>query len=186
MADPTPTLDATVGGTDSNSYVTLAEANTYFGASANNGEWDSNSDPYKQVALIQATQWLDPITWSGKCCSDTQRLNWPRKEVTCFCREAVCTIIPLQVKQATFELALKLAANPNVITGGTEAPDSQQGSVRRNKLGDLEQEFFEYKEGESSKVSLSGPAVLQRFPFLVDMLGCWYAGIRREIRLYRN
>ena len=182
MADPTPTLDATVGGADSNSYVTLAEADAYFDAGTNNQKWNHHSDAFKEAALIQATQWLDPLAWSGKCCSSTQRLNWPRKDVTCFCREAVCTEIPLQVKQATFELAFKFVHNPDSITGGDKGPTVQPGAVKRNKLGDLEQEFFEFKEGQGSKVSVTGPVVLQSFPWLVDMLGCWlntaYGGSR--------
>ncbi len=92
------------------------------------------------------------------------------------CRDAVCTEIPLQVKQAAFELAFKLVHNPDSITGGVRGPTVQQGAVKRNKLGDLEQEFFEFKDGEGSKVSITGPVVLQSFPFLVDMLGCWLAG----------
>jgi hypothetical protein len=34
MADPTPVLDATIGGPNANSYVTLAEADAYFDGSA--------------------------------------------------------------------------------------------------------------------------------------------------------
>ena len=92
------------------------------------------------------------------------------------CREAVCTEIPLQVMQATYELAFKLVHNPDAITGGVKGPTVQTGAVKRQKLGDLEQEFFEFKNGQGSKVSVSGPVVLQSFPFLVDVLGCWLAG----------
>ena len=176
MADPTPTLDATIGGANSNSYVTLAEADTYFSGTASKKDWDHHTDPYKEAALIQATQWLDLLGWAGKCCGSSQRLQWPRESVTCFCRDAVCTEIPFQVKQATYELAFKLVHNPDSITGGVRGPTVQQGAVKRNKLGDLEQEFFEFKNGEGSKVSVTGPVVLQSFPFLVDMLGCWLAG----------
>ena len=59
MADPTPTLDATIGGPNANSYVTLAQADAYFAGDARSQDWSNHSDAYKEAALIQATQWLD-------------------------------------------------------------------------------------------------------------------------------
>ena len=176
MADPTPVLDATIGGANSNSYVTLAEADAYFSGTASGKDGDNHNNAYKEAALIQATQWLDLLGWAGKCCGSAQRLQWPREGVTCMCRDAVCTEIPFQVKQATYELAFKLVHNPDSITGGVKGPTVQQGAVKRQQLGDLSIEFFEFKDGEGSKISVTGPVVLQSFPFLVDMLGCWLAG----------
>jgi len=173
---PTPTLDATIGGANANSYATLAEANEYFQNSPHLQEWNNHNDEYKEAALIQATQWLDLLGWAGKCCGTTQRLQWPRTDVTCMCREAVCTEIPFQVKQAEFELAFQLVHNPDAICGGVKGGGVKSGAVKRNKLGDLEQEFFEPANGDQSQVSVTGPVVLQAFPWLVDMLGCWLAG----------
>ena len=175
MADPTPTLDATIGGANSNSYVTLAEADAYFDGTAHNQEWGTHSDGYKEAALIQATQWLDLLGWAGKCCNSTQRLQWPRENITCFCRDAVCTEIPLQVKDATYELAFKLIHDPDAICGGVKGPVIKEGPVKKQQLGELSIEFFEPANGKQSKVSASGPTVLQIYPFLVDMLGCWLA-----------
>jgi len=187
MADPTPVLDATLGGPDANSYVTLAEADAYFAGNTHVTDWNNHSDALKEAALIQATQWLDYLNWSGKVCTTTQRLNWPRKDVTCMGREAVCTMIPLQVKQAAYELAFKLVHDPDAITGGVRGNGIATGAVKRNKLADLEQEFFAPDNGSTvMKVSPTGPDVLQLYPFLVDILGCWYGGGKREIRLYRN
>ena len=174
MVVPNPTIDATVGGENSNSYVTLEEADAYFEGSADNQHWDNHQDGYKKAALIQATQWLNYLAFAGDCCTKTQALQWPREHVTCMCREAVCTSIPLQVKQATYELAFKFVHDPDVVVGGTKMPSPQVGAVKKQKLGDLEQELYEYKQGRS-KVAASGPAVLQKFPWLVDMLGCWLA-----------
>lgn len=175
MAEPVVTIDATIAGANSNSYVTLAEADAYFDASASNQQWNNHQDGYKKAALVQATQWLDLLSWAGDICGTTQALQWPREEVTCMGREATCTTIPVQVKQATYELALHLVHKPSVITGDSSAvPSPQVGAVKKQKLGDLEQELYEYKQGRS-KVASSGPAVLQNFPWLVDMLGCWLA-----------
>ncbi len=188
MTTPTPTLDATLGGTESNSYVTLAEADAYFAGTAFIGDWNNHTDPYKEVALIQATQWLNPLDWAGALCAMTQALNWPRKEATCGGRTADCTYIPTQVKQATYELAFKLIHDPDAITGGVKDGKNGEGPVRRNKLGDLEQEFFEPTDGNNTKISPKAPTVLQTYPWLVDILDCWLTnfGGTREIRLYRN
>jgi hypothetical protein len=174
MTVPTPTPDATVGGANSNSYVTLAEADAYFDAGADNQEWNNHQDGYKEAALIQATRWLNYLSFAGDICGDTQALQWPREEVTCMGKEATCTMIPLQVKQATYELAFKFVHDPDVINGGTTSPSPQVGAIKKQKLGDLEQELYEYKQGRS-KIAASGPAVLQKFPWLVDILGCWLA-----------
>ena len=91
------------------------------------------------------------------------------------CRDAVCTEIPFQVKQATYELAFKFVHNPDAITGSTSGSTASQGAVKKQQLGDLSIEFFEPAAGSQTKVSVSGPIVLQTYPFLVDMLGCWLA-----------
>ena len=42
MADPTPVLDATLGGPDANSYVTLAEADAYFAGNTHVNDWNNH------------------------------------------------------------------------------------------------------------------------------------------------
>jgi hypothetical protein len=115
-----PTLDATVGGANSNSYVTVATADTYFDERLNVSAWTdltaSAADvDTKEQALIQATRRIDqedfdgspvnPLT--GTSTDTTQALKFPRFNAT---NEEgwdyLQTVIPDPVQRATMELAL--------------------------------------------------------------------------------
>lgn len=75
-------IDATVGGTNANSYVTLAEGNTYFDGRLHCSDWTSATDADKEKALIQATRIFNQyIDWLGLKTDDDQALQWPRKYV---------------------------------------------------------------------------------------------------------
>src|ERR1043166_138769 len=83
-------LVATVGGSTSNSYVTLAEAETYFGDRINssvNGNWTNTSagvartDAEKSAALVTATRRIDEEQFRGHKASSSQALKWPRYDV---------------------------------------------------------------------------------------------------------
>ena len=177
MADPTPTLDATIGGPNANSYVTLAQANAYFDNSPYSQDWKNHSDAFKEAALIQATQYLDALAWAGSCCASTQRLQWPRKGITCRCKEAVCTEIPNDIETATCELAFQLAHDPDAITGNVKG-NGATGPIKEQQLGDLKQSFYEPPSGPSgSKYPPTAPLVLQTYPWLGDLIGsCWLTG----------
>jgi len=78
------TIDATAGGSSSNSYITLADANTYW---ADLGAiWASKTDDEKKVALVLATRAIDRLEFMGLKmntsvvgATDYQKLKWPRK-----------------------------------------------------------------------------------------------------------
>lgn len=108
-----PTLDATVGGTDSNSYATRAEANTYFDNRLNATTWSALSDDDKDRALITATSRIEQESFVGTVADEDQALQWPRDGVVDRNgNEVLETEIPQQVKNAQYEYALTL-------TGGT-------------------------------------------------------------------
>ena len=71
----TPTLVATPGASNANSYTTVAEATAYFESRLYRSTWE-NADPADQtVALIWATRVLDEqIDWLGTKVSTTQAL----------------------------------------------------------------------------------------------------------------
>lgn len=151
-------------------YVSDADADDYFIHTFRHGEWVPLSIGEKTIALQEATRALEALCYKGEKCSDTQPLKWPRKvDGTDCCAAADCTTLPPQMVEATCELALALHNDKTALltTGGTGS-----GAVKRNKLGDLEQEFFEPGAGDS-KVSNNAPLVLQKFPWLVDMLSCY-------------
>ena len=102
------TIDATVGGASSNSYSTLAAANTYFEERLNASAWTSASTDEKNRALIQATRRLDQEKYQGEQVTTGQALKWPRAYATDDDGyEFGTSIIPVIVKHAMYELALR-------------------------------------------------------------------------------
>lgn len=129
------TLDATVGGVDSNSYVTLAEFEAYIverGISVG-----TVTDAVKEGWLIRAAEYIDANwigQWKGLIASDTQALAWPR---TCVVdpdgREVDDDSIPLKIKNAQCEMAVyaKTYSNLNAyaMTSFVEEKSSKAGPV---------------------------------------------------------
>jgi len=111
-------LDATVGGSASNSYVTRAEADAYFGDRLNNsvaGDWNTKSDSTsrttaeKDAALVTATRRIDEEQFLGLKVTITQALKFPRVDL--YDEDGIAfstTAIPERVKQATYIAALEL------------------------------------------------------------------------------
>ena len=108
----------TPGGASDNSYVTLAEANTYFSDRLNstaNGDWTNDSagtartDAVKSAALVTATRRIDEETFLGVKTTTTQALKFPRVDL--YDEDGIAfstTAIPERVKQATYIAALEL------------------------------------------------------------------------------
>lgn len=116
------TIDATVGGVNANSYVTLAAAEAHFDERLNTGDWDgAANDEEKKKALIQATRRLDQIDWDGRKFEDDQALQWPRSGTTDRDGWAFETDeIPPEIKRATYELALAMLAEDLLVDSGLE------------------------------------------------------------------
>lgn len=124
-----PTLIVTVGGVDSNSYETHAEANTYFDERVPIvPPWVASG---QEAVLIMATRTLDALAqpfktlfpgsggqaayyrirrqWTGQAATTTQRLAWPR--IGMFDRNGnaiSANVIPQELKDAESELAGQL------------------------------------------------------------------------------
>lgn len=75
------TLVTTVGGASSNSYVTLAQFNTYCEQRLNVDAFDEAQADDKIRALLMATRRLDRENWQGARAASTQALAWPRAGV---------------------------------------------------------------------------------------------------------
>jgi hypothetical protein len=155
-------------------YLANVDADAHFATSFNNAAWTALTEPEKTLALGEATRWLEQLCWKGTKCSDTQPLQWPRKaDKTSCCAAVVCTALPTQLVAATAELALALHQNKTAIIGGS----SSSGAIRRAQLGGLSVEYFEGGAGSASKYGANAPLLLQRFPWLGDLLGeCYMDG----------
>lgn len=116
------TIDATVGGANSNSYVTEAEADAYWDANFHNDTWTALSSADKQTLCIMATRTLDDwIDWIGQKSDDDQALRWPRYGVVDRDGYTIDSdVLPQFLKNATSELANHLYTyNPS------SSPDTQ-------------------------------------------------------------
>jgi len=176
------TFDATLGGSEATSYIDVATADAIWANTLNDAAWVALSTEQKQLALMASTQALDVLNYPGFRCDPStddanlpQRLQWPRSEAFCKGIFSTCGSIPLPVQQACAYLALSLFNDPNAIIPGVPTPTPERGSVKMQQLGDLKQEFFSPSD-MGVKVDPSAPIVLQKFPWLVDILSCWLNG----------
>ena len=144
-------IDATAGGASANSYMTLAEADTFVEAmisSSDVSKWTTGNDDSRNRALAAAAQRLDRERFLGARATDTQALQWPRTGVrkpdtyvntyaTGFPFRIsddyfTDTEIPDQVKRAQIEMAVYLKNNVDGISlGGLE-------DFKNVKIGNLD------------------------------------------------
>jgi hypothetical protein len=78
------TIDATAGGANANSYLTLADAQAIVDGMVEDADvtaWASATTDQKNRALYTATQRLDRERFLGARATDTQALQWPRTGV---------------------------------------------------------------------------------------------------------
>ncbi len=124
---------ALVKGTNSN--VTVAEADSYFGDRIDVAAWDSASATQKAQSLVTATLLLDSLNWTGVAVSDSQSLAFPRTGsyfdpklgVTV---ELSNNIVTNRISTATFELAYHLLNNDGLL--------DETGDVKNLTLGKID------------------------------------------------
>lgn len=163
-------LDATVGASTSNSYVTRANADAYFENHSKHATWDAVDSFDKDRYLMQSTTEIDMENIDGIKNDTTttagvpnQALKFPRNVDV----DSGTEFIPVAVKIATYEQALALA-----IAGGSSARrDMQQENVKRVRVGDVEEEY-ELGKGGGSELSSKARQVL-----IGSGLICMSAGI---------
>ena len=161
------TIHATLKGESSNSYATLADANSYFETSPDDSTWTNKSDDQKNRALISATRWIDSLNFYGDRCDQGQALKWPRNNYEVDNVELVCTAIPNNIKYAEYELARALANETDAITGnkGTD------GTYEEVKLGELEVKYNTDSQGVGTINN-----VFDVYPWLQSYLGAYCLG----------
>jgi hypothetical protein len=128
-------LDDTVGGEDSNTYISLASANTYFESRLNVTNWTSASDDEKNRSLAMATRMLDDLyNFQGCKLTAAAALRWPRSNVYDIDGYYVSSeAIPTAVEEATCEQALELlksdiTSTPTLLSQGFE--EAQVGPLK--------------------------------------------------------
>lgn len=129
-------LDSTIGGASADSYISVADADTYHGNNLNVTDWTGASSSDKEKALKMATRLLDErIDWNGSKYTEAQALRWPRSNVNDRDGYSVSTSeIPTDVTNATAEFAKFLIA-------GNRVDDSDGKGISRVKAGSVEVDF---------------------------------------------
>lgn len=127
---PATILVATVGGTTSNSYITLADAKTYFSWRLYTDAWDDATDQEREAALIMACQRLEQEDYVGIVVDEDQALKWPRQlnEDGDPIRNYPIDAVPVPMKRAQCEVAFWI-----LDTGGATAV--VPGAVESIKIG---------------------------------------------------
>jgi hypothetical protein len=172
-------VDATLSGASANSYVTLADADAYFETTPDATNWDDKTNDQKNRALISATRWIDALSFYGKRCSETQALKWPREDYKVDGIELACTLIPVGIEVATYELARAFANDTDAITGST----GTTGIYDQVELGELKVKY---------KASSMTPGVINNvfdvYPWLQTYLGpyCMGGATNYAVRLFRG
>ena len=175
-----------LGGADSNSYVSGAEADSYAQFQSWNDVWLAKTESERTIAIVNACGWIDTIDFGGIRCNPSttdggvpQSLSWPRFDVSCDGVAAACSFVPNQIKEAQILVAYNLLVNPEMITGtpGGGSGGGDAGTyVSKQQLGDLVQEFAAYPSGETgsdSCVTCDTPTLIEKLPWLKGVLGCW-------------
>ena len=94
-----PAIDSTVSGVDANSYVTLAEATTYFEMRPGSESYRDADEHKIQAAPLYAVVLIDREVYYARKTDPAQAREFPR---------AGDTTMPLNVQQAQMEQALDI------------------------------------------------------------------------------
>lgn len=136
------TVEDGTGVATANSYVTLAEADTYFLTTTANLGW-AGTDDFKEHNLINACFALD-ATYGQRYLSylndeTTQALLWPREDVYDLNGRRIYNgVIPTALKNAQMEMALLLQNGTDLYPAGNKLDNITSESVQ---VGEISQSF---------------------------------------------
>jgi hypothetical protein len=152
---------------NTNSYVTLDEAELYFETRIDSANWFNSEDEIKEQALVTATQIVDNHAWIGSAISPSQALAWPRKNAIYNDPRLGLTVsvaeneIPQQVKVAVYEQALHLIDNEDLLSGTTQTFESI-------KIGSI---AIEDKNSDTTKTPMKAKLVVSTIKPLLRSSG---------------
>lgn len=131
-------VETGAGLPNSNSYISRALATSYFDTQLRADVWTDATDDDKDRSLIMATAQIDAlVSWYGKRVKDTQALSWPRSGVTVDGVELESDEIPVNLQEATAEMAKALLT-------GDRMGDSDTAGFKRIKVDVIELEIDKY------------------------------------------
>lgn len=126
------TVEDGTGLTNSNSYLSVAGADTLLEQSPDREPWKCRSDVEREVALRFATAYLDAkYRWYGDIFNPgaPQALQWPRtKNTDDKGQEIAGGTVPLQLERATARIALEVAKASSLSSGAEDLTASIEAS----------------------------------------------------------
>jgi len=169
------TVEDGSGLSTANSYVSVADADTYHATYTGSTDWSGAENATKERALIAATQYLDiehEGRWRGVKDSSTQSLAWPR----CDAEDSDGYLIdsdalPQKLKDACCELALRVVLGDDLLGVVTEPGDVASESVTVGPISTA----VEYVNGRPD-VGNSYPRVESLLKSLLQETGRVYRG----------
>ena len=167
----TVTVTATVGASNANSYLTVAEGDAYAALELRTLSWSTATTDNKGKAVIAATAALDQLEWVGTKASTTQALLWPRAEAACGEKAYDDDELPLELKRATFELANSLLADAGLLSSSNPAvgeliPGIPNANLKAARIDVISVDF---RDGGGAPVYTNA---LTMVPALKGILGC--------------
>lgn len=141
-------FDTTVGGASANSFLTVEEADAIalehpFSASWKAIAANAAGTAQKQALLIAATRALNNLCYLGTPTSEAQALKFPMAGLFTRTGYALAdSVIPLDLKLATFEMALNLLKSADAPESATVELVNSLG-LTRIKAGPVELGFKE-------------------------------------------
>jgi hypothetical protein len=170
----TVTIDASVGGANANSYLTVADADAIANLRLGTLAWEAATvtTDDKARALIAATGYLDQLQWIGDKATTAQALLWPRSGAECGDKVHSSSIIPPEIQDGTFDLANALLTTPTLLTpspaGFNELiPGIPNANLKRATVDVLTVEFQSPGTGAPAARN-----ALTMMPHLIDLFGC--------------
>lgn len=143
------TVEDGTGLVAADAYISVADADTYFQASANS-TWAAASNSDKEVAIVKATRYMEKrfgTKWKGLIASSEQALGWPRRHVYDERGTELAARVPAQIARACAEYAVQALINPLIpetvypIADGAPVPF---GRINRKveKVGPIYEETY--------------------------------------------
>ena len=164
------------GSSTAESYISVADADTYH-SNHGNATWATLTTTVKEQLLRKATDYMVAVyrlKWDGYRYVNTQALDWPRIyvpvrdicSVNAFPQYVDFDVVPVQVKNACSELALK--ANSETLL------NDQSQNVVREKVGPIEVEYDKYSPQ------------YKRYLQIDNMLAIYFGSTANQVKLMRT
>lgn len=152
------TVEDGSGVTGAESYISLADADTYLAARGFTA-WASLSEGDKEAALRNATEYMEGrYVWKGERVADGQALSWPRECVYAYGYLVASDEVPGKVSYACAKLALKASAGELLPDAGAQVKQETVGPIsvtyadgarQATVYKDVDAMLSEYVEGMS-------------------------------------